>query len=39
MIHNGSCTIKRGKEKKLQNEVNKIYMVQGIKRPLDGEKI
>jgi hypothetical protein len=44
MLDNGSCTIRREKEKKIQNEVNQIYvveinMVQGIKRSLDGETI
>jgi hypothetical protein len=39
MLDNGSCTIKGGKEKRLHNEVNKINMVEGIKRSLDGEII
>jgi len=39
MLDNGSCIIRGGKEKRLQNEVNQINMVQGIKRSLDGEII
>jgi hypothetical protein len=37
MLDNGSCTIKGGKEKRFQNEINN--MVQGIKRSLDEEII
>jgi hypothetical protein len=39
MLDNGSCTIRGGKEKKFQNEVNQINMVQGIKRSLHGKII
>jgi hypothetical protein len=39
MLDNGSCTIKGGKGIKFHNEVNKINMLEGIKRILDGEII
>ncbi len=39
MLNDGSCTIKKGKKKRLNNEIKQINMVQGIKRSLDGKII
>jgi hypothetical protein len=39
MLNDGSCTIKEGKKKRLNNEIKQINMVQGIKRSLDGKII
>jgi hypothetical protein len=39
MLDNGSCTIRGKKEKRIQNEVNQINMVQGTGKSLDGKTI